>query len=116
MRTQAQSTPVKPTVSDRGPRDLIADYARRMVDLAASTPPAWEPAMHCFTRAAALLVRHRGDVPEAVRIGLKLDNLLTPGRDALLLGSYAAAKGREAKGLARLALTQHLALKAKVAE
>jgi hypothetical protein len=66
-----------------------------------------------FTRAAALLVRHHGDDPEAVRIGLRLDNVLTPGRDALLLGFYAAAKGREAKGLARLALAQYLTHKAK---
>ena len=38
---------------------------------------------------------------------------MTPRRDALLLGFYAAAKGREAKGLARLALAQYLANKAK---
>ena len=66
-----------------------------------------------FARAAALLVRHHGDDPEAVRIGLRLDNVVTPRRDALLLGFYAAAKGREAKGLARLALAQYLANKAK---
>ena len=52
-----------------------------------------------FARAAALLVRHHGDDPEAVRIGLGLDNRVTPRRDALLFGFYAAAKGREAKGL-----------------
>ena len=38
---------------------------------------------------------------------------MSPRRDALLLGFYAAAKGREAKGLARLALAQYLAKKAK---
>ena len=38
---------------------------------------------------------------------------MTPRRDALLLGFYAAAKGHEAKGLARLALAQYLAHKAK---
>jgi thiol-disulfide isomerase/thioredoxin len=66
-----------------------------------------------FARAAALLVRHHGDDPEAVRIGLRLDLSLSPRRDALLLGLYAAAKGREAKGLARLALAQYLAHKAE---
>jgi thiol-disulfide isomerase/thioredoxin len=62
---------------------------------------------------APLLVRHHGDDPEAVRVGLTLDNVLTPRRDALLLGFYAAARGREAKGLARLALAQFLAKKAR---
>ncbi len=38
VRTKAQSTPAKPVVSEQRPRDLIAHYARRMVDLAASTP------------------------------------------------------------------------------
>ena len=66
-----------------------------------------------FARATALLVRHHGDDPEAVRIGLRLDNWVTPRRDALLLGFYASAKGREARGLARLALAQYLAKRAK---
>src|SRR5262249_41171963 len=66
-----------------------------------------------FARAAALLVRHHGDDPDAVCIGLGLDNVMTPKRDALLLGFYAAAKGREAKGLARLAPAQYLARKAQ---
>jgi len=64
-----------------------------------------------FSRAAALLVRHHGDDPDAVRIGLRLDNVLSPRRDAVLFGLYAAAEGREAKGLARLALAQYLAAK-----
>ena len=110
--------------------DVLADYSRRMVDLAESSPrdPATRDALvwvidmsggpdtgaygDQFARAAALLVRHHGDDPEAVRIGLGLDNVVTPRRDALLLGFYAAAKGREAKGLARLALAQYLAKKA----
>ena len=122
--TKAQSTPAKPVVSEQRPRDLIAHYARRMVDLALSSPadPGGRDALLWvidqpgrgdmgaygdeFTRAAALLVRHHGDDPEAVRIGLRLDNVVTLGRDALLLGFYAAAKGREAKGLARLGLAQ----------
>jgi thiol-disulfide isomerase/thioredoxin len=109
----------------------LVDYCRRMLDLAATAPrdPAARDALlwvinkpgrgdlgeygDQFARAAALLVRHHGDDPEAVRIGLRLDNVLSPRRDALLLGFYAAAKGREAKGLARLALAQYLHQKAK---
>ena len=128
--TKAQSTPAKPVISEKRPRDLIVHYARRMVDLALSSPadPGARDALLWvidkpgrgdggpygdeFARAAALLVRHHGDDPEAVRIGLRLDNRVTPRRDALLFGFYAAAKGREAKGLARLALAQYLAQKA----
>lgn len=64
-----------------------------------------------FARAAALLVRYHGDDPEAVRLGLGLDNLASRNRDALLFGFYAAAKGREARGLAQMALAQYLVLK-----
>lgn len=105
-------------------------YFRRMAELAASFPdgPAARDALLWvinqparadigayadeFTRAATLLVRHHGDDPEAVRIGLSLDNFLSFRRDALLLGFYAAAKGREARGLARMALAQYLGHKA----
>ena len=66
-----------------------------------------------FARAAASLVRHHADDPEAVRIGLSLDNHQSFRRDALLLGFYAAAKGREARGLARFALAQYLVRKAR---
>ena len=83
---------------------LVDRHARR-----ARHGGVWRP----VARAAALLVRHHGDDPEAVRVGLRLDNIVSPRRDALLLGFYAAAKGREAKGLARLALAQYLAKKAK---
>jgi RNA polymerase sigma factor (sigma-70 family) len=108
-------------------------YCRRMIDLAMSAPtdpgtrsaliwvvnkPGW-PDEGAYgdelARAAAMLVRHHGDDPEAVRLGLRLDNLLSSHRDALLLGFYASAKGREAKGLARLALAQYLDLKARFA-
>ena len=41
------------------------------------------------------------------------NNPVTPRYEALLLGFYAAATGREAKGLARLALAQYLVNKAK---
>ena len=110
--------------------DLVA-YCRRMVDLAESSPddPAARDALlwvlnkpgrsdmgtygREFARAGALLVRHHGDDPEAVRIGLRLDNVVSFRRDALLLGFYAAAKCRESKGLARLALAQYLAHKAR---
>ena len=124
----------KAVVSANRPRDLIADYSRRMVDLAESSPgdPVARDALlwviekpgrsdhgdygDQFARAGSLLVRYHGDDPEAVRIGLTLDNVLTPHRDALLLGFYVTAKGREAKGLARLALAQYLAHKAKTVD
>src|SRR5262249_1900994 len=46
--------------------------------------------------------------PEAVRVGLSLNNVFSRNRDALMEGMYASAEGREAKGLARLALAQYL--------
>jgi thiol-disulfide isomerase/thioredoxin len=67
-------------------------------------------------RAGALLVRHRSDDPEAVRIGLTLSNELNLRRDALFFGFYVGAKGHEAKGLARLALANYLNLKAKAVD
>jgi RNA polymerase sigma factor (sigma-70 family) len=106
-------------------------FSRRMVDLAASSPadPAARDALIWvlnkphradyreygdeFARAASLLVRHHGDDPEAVRIGLGMSNVLTSRRDALLLGFLATAKGREAKGLARLAVAQYFKRKAE---
>jgi thiol-disulfide isomerase/thioredoxin len=112
-------------------RTDVAAYARRMVDIAASSPadPAARDALIWvinkperrdvgaygdeFARAVALLVRHHGDDPEAIRVSLGLSNVLTYHRDALLMGFYAAAKGREAKGLARLALAQYLEKKAR---
>jgi RNA polymerase sigma factor (sigma-70 family) len=108
-------------------------FCRRMIDLATSAPKdpsarkalVWvvdKPGMSDegtygdeFARAAALLVRHHGDDPEAIRVGLTMDNLASPHRDALLTGFYASANGREAKGLARLALAQYLEQKAKYA-
>jgi hypothetical protein len=129
--TKAKSPREEQVAAERRPRDLILDYSRRMVDLAAAAPddPAARDALRWvinrpgrvdmqaygdeFARAAALLVRHHGNDPEAVRVGLTLDNWTTPRRDALLMRFYAAAKGREAKGLARLALAQYLAKKAK---
>jgi RNA polymerase sigma factor (sigma-70 family) len=101
-------------------------YTRRMIDLALSAvkdPAArdalvWvvnKPGMFKmgeygdeFARAVELLVRHHGDDPEAVRIGLSVDNIVSHHSDALVTGFYAAAKGHEAKGLARLALAQYL--------
>lgn len=102
------------------------DYCHRIVDLAASAPgdPAARDALLWvidkpgrrdtgaygdeFARAAALLVRHHGDDPEAVRIGLQLENVRSFHREELLRGFYAAAKHREAKGLARMALAHYL--------
>jgi thiol-disulfide isomerase/thioredoxin len=69
-----------------------------------------------FGVAATWLVRHHGDDPDAVRVGLELDNWPTADRDHLLLSFYASAKRRESKGLARLALAQYLERKAKLAE
>jgi RNA polymerase sigma factor (sigma-70 family) len=106
-------------------------FCRRMIDLAISAPtdPAarralvWvvnKPGMFDvgaygdeFARATAMLVRVHGDDPEAVRVGLGMDNIVSSHHDALLTGFYASAKGREAKGLARLALAQYLEQKAK---
>ncbi len=120
----------KGAVARKRPRDRVVDYSRRMVDLAESSPADpgareallwvinhpgrayWGEFGDEFARAGTLLVRHHGDDPEAVRIGLTLYPQVTPRCDAILLGFYAAAKGREAKGLARLALAQYLAEKA----
>ncbi len=128
---EAKSPSDKREVTRKMAPDVIA-YSRRMVDLAASSlddPTARDALLWVISKcsgrdtgaygdqlahAGTLLVRHHADDPEAVRIGLRLDNVLTPRRDALLLGFYAAAKGREAKGLARLALAQYLALKAEM--
>jgi RNA polymerase sigma factor (sigma-70 family) len=87
------------------------DFCKRMLDLAAPAPadPVARDALIWvvnkpgkkdggaygdeFARAAALLVRHHGDDPKAVRVGLGLDNVITSHREALLMGFYAAAKG-----------------------
>lgn len=69
-----------------------------------------------FAMAANWVARNFGDDPEAVRVGLDLDNWPTANRDKLLLNFYASAKGRESKGLARLALAQYLESKAMRAE
>ncbi len=105
----------------------VAAYARRMIDLASTDPtnPASRDAflwvIHHpnlsddagpygdeFARAALLLTRHFGNDSEAVRIGLGLDNVLTPRRDDLLFCFYASAKDHEPMGLARLALGGYL--------
>jgi thiol-disulfide isomerase/thioredoxin len=108
-----------------------AAFSRRLVDLAATDPkdPAardallWvlnKPGMGPggpysdeFTRAVLLLLRHHGDDPEVARIGLQLDNNCTAARDLFLEGLCVRAKGREAQGLARMALAQYLEKKAK---
>ncbi len=115
-------------------RDLLAEYARKMVDLAETSPtePAARDALvwvvnnpgagetgpysDQFARAAALLVRHFGDDPEAVRVGLTMNNARSPRGQSLLLGFYVTAKGREAKGLARFGLAHYLQLKASAVE
>ena len=60
-----------------------------------------------------MLARHHGDDPEAIRVGLGLDNGWTPHRDLLLSSFYASARGHEARGLARLALAQYVEGQAK---
>ncbi len=119
----------KSRASAKQPIDLAAEYARRVVDLAETKPDdlasrdalVWAVDVgprdigsygDQVARAGALLVRHYGDDPEAVRIGLNLENVASPWSEALLLGFYASARGREAKGLARLALAQYLIRKA----
>jgi thiol-disulfide isomerase/thioredoxin len=109
-------------------------FCRRMIDLALTHPkdPSARDALRWvidkpgrqdagtygdeFARASALLVRHHGDDPDAISVGLGLSNVLTAHRDALLLGFYASAKSRESQGLARLALAQYLERKALFAK
>ena len=109
-------------------------FSRRMTDLALTKPEdtaardalIWvintpgqsygEDYLGEFGRAATLLVLYHGDDPEAVCVGLNVVNLVTAHRDTLLYGFYASAKGRQAKGLARLALGQYLFEKAQTVE
>ena len=118
--------------STMAPDDVA--FSRRMVDLAASSPkdPASRDALLWvlnkrnrrdigpygdeFARAVRLLVDHHVDDPEAVRVGLQLDNNFTHHRDALMEGMYANAEAREAKGLARMALARYLQGKAEFAQ
>jgi thiol-disulfide isomerase/thioredoxin len=118
--------------------EIKPDYSavvRRIVDLAATAPKdlavrdaiLWTimkglggsdtgPYGGEFALAANWLVRHFGDDPDAVRVGLELDSAPNAYRDNLLLCFYASAKGRESKGLARLALAQYLERKAMMAD
>jgi thiol-disulfide isomerase/thioredoxin len=109
-------------------------YSRRMVELALTAPadpgsrdalvwvidhpgrPDYGPFGDEFGRAAGLLVRHHGDDPLAVSIGLTIDNIVSPHRDALLYGFLATAKRHDSMGLARLALGQYLETKGKFAQ
>jgi len=113
--------------------DVVA-YSRRMIDLASTAPkdPGARDALlwvihhpersdaglfgEEFGRAATRLVRDFGDDPEAVCIGLGLDNLFSCHRDQLLAGFLASAKGHEAKGLARLAFGRYLQRKANAVQ
>jgi RNA polymerase sigma factor (sigma-70 family) len=108
-----------------------AGYARRIVDLAAAHPKELASRDYLiwvmyqphradagaygdeFARAARLLVMHHADDPEVARVGLGFENVLTRHRDAFLEGIYANAEGREARGLARMALARYLAVKAR---
>jgi peroxiredoxin len=125
-KNQAKAAEIQP--------DLPA-IVRRIGELAATAPksPAVRDAMLWVIRhtvsfdvygvhadefgvAANWLIRHFGDDPDAVRVGLDLDNWPTASRDRLLLNFYVSAQGRESKGLARLALAQYLESKAMRAE
>ncbi len=126
--TQSEQNTLYTTMSP----DEVA-FCRRMIELAEGAPAdpaardalAWVidkpgrfdtgPYGDAFARAAAILVRHHGDDPEAIRVGLGLNNQLSPHRDAMLAGFLASAKGREARGLARLSLAQYLEVKAMAA-
>lgn len=119
--------------------EIQPDYpavVRRIFDLAATAPKdravldamLWmiEPAGRSgrdagphageFALAANWIALNFGDDPDAVRVGLDLDDSPTANRDNLLLNLYASARGRESKGLARLALAQYLERKAMRAE
>jgi thiol-disulfide isomerase/thioredoxin len=121
----------KPTNGQREQRaKLDIEYSRKMIELAESSPadPMAREALIWvlnkpgkpdigeygdeFARAASLLVRHFGDDPEAIRLGLGLEYIQSARRDSLLLGFYVSARGHEGRGLARLALAQYLACKA----
>ena len=62
-----------------------------------------------FARAVALLVRHHGDDPEAVRIGLGLDNWVTPRRDAPLSGVLRCGQGPRGARTGAAGAVQYLA-------
>ena len=107
---------------------------RRIADLAATAPkdPAVRDAMLWVIRQAS--AADDGRMPASSpwrRTGSSGTSATTPTRcgwasssttgrtayrDNLLLGFYASAKGRESKGLARLALAQYLERKAMLAE
>jgi thiol-disulfide isomerase/thioredoxin len=111
-----------------------AAFSRRMVDLAASSPKdltsrdaliwvinkTYRLDIRDYGdevgRAVRLLVDHFANDPEAVRVGLELNNSFSRQRDALMEGMYANAEGREAKGLARIALAAYLQQKTEYAQ
>ncbi len=100
----------------------VAAFSHRMVDLAATQPAStaardallWvldKPGMFPsgpysdeFARAVLLVLRYHADDPEVARVGLGMDNTGSNARDMFLEGLYIRAKGREAKGLATIAL------------
>jgi thiol-disulfide isomerase/thioredoxin len=69
-----------------------------------------------MSRAMAELAQHHGDDPEAIRLGLGLENTPDEPSDTLLRRFYASAKGHEARGLARLALANYLVRKQQFAK
>ena len=101
-------------------------FARRMIDLALIHPnrrtardaaiwimdKTWMSDAGAFggeyETAVGLLVHNFADDPEAVRVGLQLDNIINRRRDAFIEGCFANATSHESKGLARLAYAQYL--------
>jgi thiol-disulfide isomerase/thioredoxin len=127
----AQGQRDKPAAAAKTVPDLVVECCRRMVDLAESSPadPAARDALlwvldnagrgderayrDQFAHATALLIRHHGNDPEAIRFAVAPPSIpVTPRHEALVLGFYAAAKGRQAKGLAQLAVAEYLVSKA----
>ena len=114
------------------PDDVI--YSRRMVNLALEQPGTaiardaliWVvdkpyrsqsgPYGDESARAAALLIRHHGDDPIAVSVAFIGCEAPSTHKDAIQFGFLAAAKSREAKGIARLALARYLETKSKTIE
>jgi RNA polymerase sigma factor (sigma-70 family) len=121
VKTEAESMKIYAKLT---PDDVA--YSRRMVELAATSPkdPASRDALVWVlnkmyrddegpygdevARAVRMLVNDHANDPEAVRVGLMLNNVFSRNRDALMEGMYANAETREAKGLARMALAQYL--------
>jgi hypothetical protein len=111
-----------------------ADFARRIIDLAAMSPAApkardgllWVvelgtheiefdggPWAHQFGRAIDLLVLHHANDEAVSRVALIATRHVSQYRDSLIHAAYDNAKDRVAKGTATLALADYLINKAE---